>query len=91
MLDQISNLATKYNCTTAQLSLGWIFHKATELGVTVVPIPGSTKITNAISNAGSVTITISDADTELLESLADQVAGARGNEWYMSRSIESQQ
>ena len=91
IIDKISDLSKKYNCTPAQLSLGWIFHKAKELGVTVVPIPGSTKITNATSNAGSVKITISDADTELLESLADQVAGARGDEWYMSLSIENQQ
>lgn len=90
MLDQIQALSTKYDCSTAQLSLAWLFHKADELGVSVIPIPGSTKIRNAASNLGAVDIKISYADCRVLEGLAGQVAGERGNEGYIARAIESQ-
>lgn len=91
IVDTIQALTTKYdNCSPAQLSLAWLFHKANALGVAVVPIPGSTKIKNVQDNLGSVKISISDADSAVLESLSTQVAGERGNEWYVSMGIESQ-
>jgi len=86
----IEQLATKYNCSSAQLSLAWLFHKANELGVKVVPIPGSTKLQHAISNLESTKIEISEDDCRELEALAGQVAGARGTEDYISRGIEAQ-
>jgi diketogulonate reductase-like aldo/keto reductase len=61
------------------------------MGVTVIPIPGSTKITNAVSNLGSVTISISNDDCQILESLADQVVGERYGEFAMAATIEKQQ
>jgi aryl-alcohol dehydrogenase-like predicted oxidoreductase len=90
LFDTVQALSTKYQCTPAQLSLAWLFHKANELGVTVIPIPGTTKLDNVANNVGSVTINVSDEDSAVLEGLAERVAGERGNEGYMSRSIESQ-
>ena len=89
--DTVQGIAAKYEgANAAQLSLAWLFHKATELGVTVIPIPGSTKIKNAVGNCGSTKIEISDEDCKSLESVADMVAGLRGPEWYTDRGIESQ-
>lgn len=90
IVEKLEELAAKYNGTTAQLSLAWLFHKANELGVTVVPIPGSTKLSHAISNLDSTKIEISDEDTATLEGLAAQVAGARGSEGYTGIAIEAQ-
>jgi aryl-alcohol dehydrogenase-like predicted oxidoreductase len=90
IVDMIQDLSTKYSCSAAQLSLAWLFHKATELGVTVVPIPGSTKIKNALDNLGAVGIQISDSDIQVLESLSAQVKGERGTEGYMFLSFEAQ-
>jgi aryl-alcohol dehydrogenase-like predicted oxidoreductase len=90
ILDQIQALGAKYDCTAAQLSLAWLFHKANELGVSVIPIPGTTKLQNASTNFGSVKINISDADAQVLEGLADQVAGERAGEGYLAVSIENQ-
>ena len=86
----VQELSEKYHCTAAQLSLAWLFHKAKELGVTVVPIPGTTKIDNALSNFQSVNVTISAEDSNILEGLANQVAGERYEESFMSASIENQ-
>lgn len=91
ILDQVQDLATKYDCTSAQLSLAWLFHKGFEMGVTVVPIPGSTKVTNAVSNLASVNIKISNEDCQILESLVDQVVGERYSEQLMASTIEAQQ
>jgi len=91
IFEKVQELGSKYNCSAAQLSLAWLFHKAHELGVTVIPIPGSTKVQNASNNLGAIKVDISDEDCGELELLADQVAGARGNEQYMSRSIETQE
>lgn len=76
--------------TTAQLSLAWIFHKAKELGVVVVPIPGTTKLQHALSNIKAVTIDINDDDMRVLEGIAAQVAGERGSEGYGDMAIEAQ-
>jgi aryl-alcohol dehydrogenase-like predicted oxidoreductase len=89
--NQVQELATKYKCTPAQLSLAWLFYKAKEMGVTVIPIPGSTKQVNALSNLESTKVVLDDPkDIELLESLADQVAGLRATEDYIEQGIESQ-
>jgi aryl-alcohol dehydrogenase-like predicted oxidoreductase len=89
--DIVQNIADKYKCTPAQLALAWLFQKAENMGVSVFPIPGSTKIHNALGNLEATKVKITDDDDmKTLESLADQVAGARGPEWYMQRAIESQ-
>lgn len=85
-------MATKYSndCTPAQLALAWLFAKAEELGVTVIPIPGTTKIPNALSNIKATTLDVNKDDVKTLESLAGMVAGARGNESYVKIGIEAQ-
>jgi aryl-alcohol dehydrogenase-like predicted oxidoreductase len=90
VLEQIADVAKKYDCTPAQLSLAWLFHKGEQLGVSVVPIPGSTKIANVISNFGSTKVIISNEDAQALESSADQVSGERASDWYIASTIESQ-
>jgi aryl-alcohol dehydrogenase-like predicted oxidoreductase len=91
LVDVVSTVATKYNCTIAEISLAWLFNKAVkDYGVVVVPIPGTTRISNVSANSKSVTIDISKDDMILLDSLASKVSGERGNEWYMSMSIENQ-
>jgi len=71
--------------------LAWLFAKVEELGVTVIPIPGTTKVHNALYNMKATAINFSDPeDMKTLESLADLVAGARGSKEYMNMSLESQ-
>ena len=90
LAEQVHELATKNHCSPAQLSLAWLFHKADQLGVSVVPIPGSAKLAHALSNLEGSKIRIAEQDMLVLDGLANRVAGERGNEMYMSTSIESQ-
>jgi aryl-alcohol dehydrogenase-like predicted oxidoreductase len=89
--DILGDLAEKYESSPAQIALAWLFAKAEELGVTVIPIPGTTKVKNALSNMKATKVDISDPeDMKTLETLADLVAGERAGESYLKRGIESQ-
>ena len=88
----VADLASKHDCTPAQLALAWLFHKAKTMGVTVVPIPGTTKIPNAVSNMEAVNVTITDEnEMKTLEGLADLVAGGRYDDGHLQMTIEGQQ
>jgi aryl-alcohol dehydrogenase-like predicted oxidoreductase len=90
IVNQVHALAGKYKCTAAQLSLAWLLQKANQLGVNLVAIPGSAKIHHAVSNLEAVKIHISDPqDIETLESLAEQIAGARASEGYLEQGFEA--
>ncbi|KAL7571846.1 hypothetical protein ACA910_002923 [Epithemia clementina (nom. ined.)] len=84
----VHDLAEKVGGTAAQVSLAWLFAKAKELGVNVYPIPGSTKLHHALSNLEAAKLSISLEDEHVLESLAEKVAGERGNDQYMAISFE---
>ena len=90
VVEQVHELAAKSKCSPAQLSLAWLFQKADQLGVSVVPIPGSTKLVHALGNLEACKLSISEQDMLVLEGLALQIIGERGNEGYMSMAIESQ-
>jgi len=92
IVEKIEELGKKHGASPAQISLSWIFHKAKEMGVSVVPIPGTTKIKNADSNMGSVKVELSDEDCKELEALTALVKGERYREAFMGNnmSIESQ-
>jgi aryl-alcohol dehydrogenase-like predicted oxidoreductase len=91
ILTIIEGIAVKYGCTPAQLALAWLFKKAQALGVSVVPIPGTTRIDRALSNIASTRIDIEDeADRKRLEELAGMVAGERGTESYLKMGFEAQ-
>jgi aryl-alcohol dehydrogenase-like predicted oxidoreductase len=87
---EIQEIAQDYGCSSAQLSLAWLFHRAKELGVTVVPIPGSTKLPHVKNNFEAININISSEHMRKLEQLADRVAGERANESYMEGTFEAQ-
>jgi adenylate kinase len=76
--------------SAAQLSLAWLYQRARELGVTMVAIPGSTKIPNAVSNLESLQVRLSVQEMQLLGSLAGKVQGARGNPQYLQSAVEGQ-
>jgi diketogulonate reductase-like aldo/keto reductase len=67
----------------AQLALAWLWKQGEELGVDVVPIPGTTKIKNVQSNCSAVGVSITETELAELSSAFDGVVGERGFEDYM--------
>jgi aryl-alcohol dehydrogenase-like predicted oxidoreductase len=73
IVNRVSQLAEKHNCTMTQIALAWHFAK----GVTS-PLIGATKAKYFDDAAGSFDITLSKEDIEYLEEMyiAHQVVGA---------------
>jgi aryl-alcohol dehydrogenase-like predicted oxidoreductase len=91
MTSDIQALAAKTQTTAAQLSLAWLLQKADEMGVNVVPIPGSTNLAHALGNLEAVKkVEIVKDEMVILEDLAAQVAGARANDEYLQMTHETQ-
>jgi aryl-alcohol dehydrogenase-like predicted oxidoreductase len=90
LVRQIAALGQERGKTPAQLSLAWLYHRARSLGVTVVPIPGTTKAERAAENWASLDAQLTDSEMAQLETLGSLVAGARGNESYQNMSLEGQ-
>lgn len=88
--EQIAAMAESKGRTPAQLSLAWLLYNARKLGVTVVPIPGTTKAKNAADNITSLSVNLTDEEAGQLEELGALVAGERGNDMYKQMSLEGQ-
>ena len=91
LMKRVEDMALEKGVSAGQLSLAWLLHKARDLGVKCMPIPGTTKILHARENFKAVSITLTTEEMTVLEDLADNVVGARGDERYVSMGIEGQQ
>ena len=67
-------LANEKGITLPQLALAWMLHKQTELGVTIVPILGITKMAHLEDNIGALEVKLSGDEMRRLEEAA---AGAK--------------
>lgn len=56
--------------------------------MTMMAIPGTTKIPNAEANFAALKVTVTKDEATLLEELGAQVAGNRGNEAYENMGLE---
>ena len=82
MLAKLQALATAHSCSPAQLSLAWLLHKAQQLGVHCLPIPGTKTLSHAKDNLASATICLAAADIVLLEEIAQMSAGEKRHQQY---------
>jgi aryl-alcohol dehydrogenase-like predicted oxidoreductase len=77
IVDAVSAIAGRLDAAPAQVALAWVSGRASTLGVPVVPIPGTKRITWLEQNVGALDVALTDADLVELDALGDQVAGAR--------------
>lgn len=83
-------IAEAKGASAAQMSLAWLLQKGRDLGVAVLPIPGSTKIANVLSNIAATKIELTPEEMGKLEAVAAAVVGDRGDEGYKNMGIEAQ-
>ena len=88
MLLKLKRLAERKHCTPAQLSMGWLLRKASDLGVACLPIPGTKTLSHALENIASVRVDLTETEMRLLESIAEMSAGARESDNYMGFGLE---
>lgn len=63
--------------TPAQVALSWVVHRARELGVAAVPIPGTKHRARLEQNAAALDLELTTRDLVALEPIAGEVAGGR--------------
>jgi aryl-alcohol dehydrogenase-like predicted oxidoreductase len=75
--DTVRAVAEDHAVAPAQVALAWVYAQADRLGVPVVPIPGTKRVTYLEQNVAALDLTLTPDDLDRLNPLADQVVGAR--------------
>jgi aryl-alcohol dehydrogenase-like predicted oxidoreductase len=75
--DAVARVAERKGVTAAQVALAWVHGQAARLGVSVVPIPGTKRVTWLEQNVAALAVELTDEDLGELDPLGAQVVGAR--------------
>ena len=75
LVDRIAGLARTMDATPAQLALAWLYARARDMGVDMVPIPGTRKRTRLEENLAAMALLPSRAVLDELDTLAEAVQG----------------
>lgn len=78
LLEPVRQVAEKHGATLGQIALAWLRQQARlREGLTVVPIPGTSRRSRVEENTAATRIELSDEELALLEPIAGRVAGQR--------------
>lgn len=75
----VRGVAAEVGATPAQVALAWLRLKGTELGLPVVPIPGTRRAARVDENVASLGVALDPAQRGLLDDLAGAVVGPRSD------------
>jgi aryl-alcohol dehydrogenase-like predicted oxidoreductase len=75
--DAVRHVADARGVAPAQIALAWVSQQSGRLGVPVVPIPGTKRVSWLEQNVEALDITLTDGELAVLDPLGDQVVGAR--------------
>jgi aryl-alcohol dehydrogenase-like predicted oxidoreductase len=73
LVKKIEQLATQKKCTAGQLALAWVLAQ----GEDMVPIPGTKRIKYLEENMGALNVTLTPAEIEQIDPIANHVVGDR--------------
>ncbi|GGQ45603.1 aldo/keto reductase [Streptomyces althioticus] len=77
LLEPVRTVAEQHGATPAQVALAWVHQQASVHGLPVVPIPGTRSPSRVDENTAATRITLTEADLDLLDPIADKVTGTR--------------
>ncbi|MBM4831101.1 aldo/keto reductase [Actinospica acidiphila] len=77
LLEPVRTVAEQHGATPAQVALAWVHQQASVHGLPVVPIPGTRSPSRVDENTAATRITLTEADLNLLDPIADKVTGTR--------------
>ena len=75
----VRGVAAEVGATPAQVALAWLRIRGTELGLPVVPIPGTRRAARVDENVASLGVALDAGQRELLDDLAGAVVGPRSD------------
>ena len=77
ILSTVAEVADRHRATNAQVALGWLLHRASEMGVSAVPIPGSRRPERNMENLGALNLRLEAEDMSRLDEIRTLVEGGR--------------
>ena len=75
--DAVRKVAAAQGVTAAQVALAWVHSRMAQLGVPVMPIPGTKRVRWLEENVAALQLELTAGDLAVLDSLAGQVVGSR--------------
>ncbi|MGP3971177.1 aldo/keto reductase [Streptomyces sp. 6N223] len=77
LLEPVRRVAEAHGASLGQVALAWVQQQASVWGMTVIPIPGTTKRSRVEENAAATRIVLSEDELAELAPIAANVAGDR--------------
>lgn len=77
VLDEVRAIARDAEASPAQVALAWLYAKGAQLGLPVVPIPGTRSAARVDENLAALDVPLDAATIERLDALAGRVVGHR--------------
>jgi aryl-alcohol dehydrogenase-like predicted oxidoreductase len=77
IVDAVVAVAARHDVAPAQVALAWVHGREAALGVPVVPIPGTKRISYLEQNVSALEVELTEDDLRELDALGDRVVGAR--------------
>jgi aryl-alcohol dehydrogenase-like predicted oxidoreductase len=77
VVDIVRSIADELDATPAQTALSWLYSRGAQMGVPVVPIPGTRQATRIDENVASLSMSLSDEQLARLDGAADIATGGR--------------
>ncbi len=65
----LARIAPRYGATPSQMALAWVHNRGHQSGQTVIPLPGTTRVTHLVSNIAAARLTINDTDLDDLDAV----------------------
>ncbi len=79
VVEGVRGVAAELGATPAQVALAWLRFRGEQLGLPVVPIPGTRRAARVDVNVASLEVRLEPAQLELLDELAGAVVGPRSD------------
>lgn len=77
LLTPVREIAEAHGASLGQVALAWVHHRARVWGMTVVPIPGTSRPARVVENTAATRIELDEAELARLDGIAERVAGER--------------
>lgn len=75
--DEVRRIAERRGVAAAQVAIAWVAARSEKLGIPVVPIPGTKRVSWIEQNAAALQVQLTAEDIGALDDLAGRVVGAR--------------
>ncbi|KKF00054.2 aldo/keto reductase [Mycolicibacterium obuense] len=86
VVDAVEQVAAEVGATAAQVALAWLRHRADDLGVASVPIPGTRRAARIDENLASLSVQLTPEQVSALGRAGDAVTGNRYGDTAAVRS-----